>query len=204
MSKLLRTIDEKLIELVKEHMLYKESVDHTVDHLFRVNNYAMKIAENHSYFNQKSDLFSYNQKFMSYLHDIGRSSDKHEPYHGKESVRILKKILPEFLEKNNYPMPDMDSIIFGIKNHSCLKERKDEDGYTSIISLFNPALNINKPLVETFWDADQLDHPRNDGFWRYLGKLNINYLSTDFAKKFANTPEHLDKYSKINNYIPQK
>jgi hypothetical protein len=194
MSRLLNILDEKLINLAKDCMVNKESIDHTVDHLKRVNTYAMKIAKNHSYFGQNVDKFVYNLKFLVYLHDIGRKTDKHEPYHGIVSSEMAKTIIPYFVEKNDFPMPSMDSISFGIKYHSCLKEKKDENGHDSIINLFNSTININKHLVETFWDADQLDHPRNDGFWRYLGKLNTNYLSTDFAKKFANSEEHLGIY----------
>ena len=133
-------------------------------------------------------------KFGIYFHDIGRKTDLHEPYHGEVSADMAKELIPAFINKSGYPNPDMDTIIFGIKYHSQLKKKYDKENHATVIDAFQNKKGVNKKIVETLWDADQLDHPRNDGFWKYLGKLDIDYLSTDYAKNFANSKEHLNKY----------
>lgn len=167
----------------------KNSYYHPWEHTQRVARYAKKIHEQ-----EYGDDKIYPEILVaSYFHDVGRVLDPVDYGHAYRSAMI-------FDLNNSYLSFDFDqeSVRFAILNH-CLRE--GETGDYPVVSNFSRDSSIDKRIAACIWDADRLDLLRIPN----LNYIKAELLNTEYAKEFANTPQHLSIYNPaIKVYLNQK
>ncbi len=156
----------------------RASYYHSRHHFSRVANFAKHIL-----INEYSDYKILKDVLVAaFFHDTGRLNDHEDPAHGYRSAMVLDSY------KSNLPFSfDEESVRFAILNH-CKKE--GETSFLPVVSSFFCQGSIDKRIAACLWDADRLDLLRDAEY----KKINVDFLSTEYAKMFANTPEHLAFY----------
>ena len=177
----LTMFEKNLYFRVEEIMSGKNLKDHGFEHVKRVVKYTKKIIQEEGI----DEKHVYDILTAAYWHDTGRKDDSKDDAHGIRSAELFEQELYPL-----YPFLDFETIMFTMENHQNYKPKLG--GYP-IVSNYQINSNINIIVPMVMWDADRLDLPRIE---RFRGKINTNYLHTDFAKKFANSKEHLAIYEK--------
>jgi hypothetical protein len=163
--------------ITEQLMSGKDLKDHGFEHVLSVVQYGKDIMR-HSDISETCDILA-----ALYLHDIARVDDSVDNTHGSKGALMFKELIYP-----KYPFLDNKSIMFAIANH------QNYDKF--LISHYSnlKQINLNVPII--LWDADRLDLPR---IQKFFGKVNPEYLHTLYAKKFANSIEHLTIYKSMNN-----
>lgn len=158
---------------VKKNLFY-----HSWEHTLRVADYAKSILANE--FGDASILTDV--LVASYFHDTGRIRDRVDCEHGYRSAMIL--------DLHELPFShDKGSVRFAILNH-CRKQ--GELGHLPVTKNYSPRGSIDMRIAACLWDADRLDLIRLPNF----PYVKMDCLSTEYAKSFANSPEHKKLYEK--------
>ena len=171
-------LEEEISRLAYFVTKNKNSYYHPWEHTLRVCQFAKKI---HS--QEFGDYKIYPEILVaSYFHDVGRVLDKIDHGHAYRSSIIFD------LNKSYLTFDfDEESVRFAILNH-CLRE--GETGKYPVVSNFPRSGSIDKRIAACLWDADRLDLIRIPGFSYVKQEL----LNTEYAKEFANTPQHMSIY----------
>lgn len=156
----------------------KSSYYHFRPHFFRVANFARQILMNE----YSDERILKDVLVAAFFHDTGRLNDHEDPAHGYRSAMLLDTYKSELPFKF-----DEDSVRFAILNH-CKSE--GETSLLPVVSSFPRSGSIDKRIAACLWDADRLDLVRDAEYKR----VDVNFLSTEYAKRFANTPEHFAYY----------
>lgn len=135
----------------------------------------------------------------AYFHDVGRTKDRQDIAHGFEGAAIAAEIVPMA-----WPDADINSIYFAIANHH---KRKGDNGGFPISENFRLPGKVNHDIASCLWDADRLDLLRYsyisnistlEGIPQSMKTVSRDYLSTDYAKWFANSDFHRRLYINEN------
>lgn len=148
---------------------------HGISHTKRVLLHALNLAF-------ELDLDEYDTKILATIsnyHDIGRTNDDEDPYHGQESV---KKISLFNLYGDDFDNDEIEIMNAIIEVH-CIS---DEEGYERINQLPELLQERATTLFTVFKDADGLDRVR-------LRDLDSNYLRHNVSKERILFAEHLFK-----------
>jgi hypothetical protein len=174
-----KNFERDIFDVAEEIMSGKNLKDHDFEHVRRVVGYGKRIIREESIFEEHlCDILA-----ALYCHDIGRVDDSKDDKHGLRSAVIFdRKIYPKF----NFL--DLKTIYFTIINH---QNYRPEKGKYPVVDNYVLPQGLNKIVPIIVWDADRLDLAR---IKKFKGKINSNYLHTDFAKRFANSKEHLSIY----------
>jgi hypothetical protein len=171
--------EKRMYDIAKEIMSNKDLKDHGFEHVKRVVNYGKRIIlEEKINKTHHLDILA-----ALYFHDIGRVDDSKDDEHGIRSAEIFKQEIHQL-----FPFLDLKTILFTVNNH---QNYEPELGGYPVVSNYKTNSDINILVPEVMWDADRLDLPR---IQKFKGNIDPNYLHTNFAKKFANTKEHLKMY----------
>jgi hypothetical protein len=168
--------ESAISRIAEQIMSEKKLKDHGFGHVRRVVEYGKMIM--------KAEQIETSDNILAalYCHDIGRTDDAVDDGHGEKGTAIFKdRIYPLF------PHLDVKTISFAIGNHQ---------SYTRPLVWQHDTNGIDTAVPIVLWDADRLDLQRLEEF---RGKIDPNYLHTNFAKRFANTEEHMEIYNNSNN-----
>lgn len=176
---MIEDFENEISAITEEIMAGKNLRDHGFEHVKRVVGYGKRIVQEE----QISEEHLCDILAALYCHDIGRVDDSKDDEHGeKGAVMFRDQIYP------SYGFIDLETVFFTIKNH---QNYKPDKGRFPIVNNYHLPSGLNKVVPIVMWDADRLDLPR---IAKFRGKINPNYLHTDFAKRFANSEEHLRRY----------
>lgn len=175
----LNDFEKEISEIVEKMMSEKNLKDHGFDHVKRDVTYGKMILTALSIKDSAFDIIA-----ALYCHDLGRRNNGIDKHHGKRGADIFTRaIYPKFT------FLDKTTVAFTIANHQV--PPSDKTKFPLVWSYEIPS-GLNQIVPMVVWDADRLDLPRIE---KFKGKINANYLHTEFAKKFANTAEHLRMYT---------
>jgi len=176
---MINKFEKNISIIVEEIMVGKNLKDHGFEHVKRVVQYGKRIIKEE----EIDEKYLLDILAALYFHDVARIDDSKDDTHGKRGVIIF--------ENEIYPLfnfLDLETIVFTIKNH---QNYTSELGAYPVINNYEINSNINAIVPMVMWDADRLDLPRIE---KFRGKIDLNYLHTHFAKRFANSQEHLKLY----------
>lgn len=174
-------MEETIAELAYGITINKNSYYHPWSHTERVAEYAKMIARN-----EFDESILTEVLISAYFHDVGRLHDPVDHGHGYRSAMLLDAYIDNICVDF-----DVKSVRFAILNHC---RNKGEKGDLPIVSNYSRN-GVDKRVAECLWDADRLDLLRNP---RY-DKVKPEFLNTEFAKNYANSPEHLRIYNNCNH-----
>ena len=169
--------EDELHKLAYDNRLNKDLNVHSWDHTIRVVEYSKMIIPT------LSDDITKNVLLAAYFHDVGRVDDGRDRDHGMRSAEVLREKVADGL----FPSADLDSIIFAIERHS---DAQAPNGSYPVVANYDLADNIDPGIAMCLWDADRLDLVRCN----HSPIINPEYLNTDFAKGYANSAEHKQRY----------
>ncbi|MBS3107344.1 HD domain-containing protein [Candidatus Woesearchaeota archaeon] len=170
---------EKRISDIAHSLIQSNNLkDHGWEHTLTVVEYS-KLIINNMEFKLTSEIL-----VAAYFHDVGRTKDGFDKYHALRSVYLIQAFVAP-----HFPKLDLDSIVFAVKHHSDMKA--PNENFPVIQNYDIDPFLINIEVAMCLWDADRLDLLRVPKFKR----IDLNYLNTEFAKKFANSEKHLSKYA---------
>lgn len=169
--------EDELNQLAYDSRLNKELEIHSWDHTLRVVEYSKMILPS------LSEEIVQDVLVASYFHDVGRIGDAKDQGHGMRSVEVLREKVLDF-----FPSADFDSILFAIKHHS---DAKAPDGNYPVVVNYDISDNVNPQIAMCLWDSDRLDLIR---YLEFVSSIKTEYLNTNFAKSYANTPDHKQRY----------
>ena len=176
--------EEQIIKDIAYYWRIKKDLKyHSWAHTLRVVSFAKEILANefNKYDFQNKTLLN-DIIISSYLHDVGRINDSVDREHGYRSLMILDACKKELSLEFN-----IESVRFAILNHSRREGEKDK---LPLVSNFYINEQIDKRVAACLWDADRLDLLRIP----FFRKVDKDFLNTEYAKKFANSREHLKFY----------
>ena len=169
--------EDELHRLACDSRLNKELEVHAWDHTLRVVEYSKMIIPS------LSEKIIQDTLVASYFHDVGRLGDAKDYGHGMRSAEVLREKASKL-----FPSADFDSIIFAIEHHS---DAKAPDGNYPVVVNYDIRHNVNPLIAMCLWDADRLDLLR---YLEFVPRIKTEYLNTNFAKSYANTSEHKQRY----------
>jgi len=179
-------LTKQVMNLAYDNSLSKSLMVHGIENHTGMVNYWMRelsLREPMSINLQKNLIYAIS------FHDSGRSEEGTDPQHAKRSAEIAKKIIPHY-----FPDADLNSIIWGIENHSCLRAPNDAvygtKKFFPVIDNFEVPDGVNPLIPSYLWDVDRLDMLRFPG----CDKVDERRLSTKVAKEFANSECHVRAY----------
>ncbi len=184
---------QRILDKISNSDLYKNefftsSFQHNIYHIQRVMFFSQIIAQNEGISEKDLKLLL----LAAALHDSGKTRDRRDGEHGKNSAEIAGKYLQNNI--NSISKEDIKIIQIAIEYHTI---REEEKGKVNIIELKKLCQNYNVSIINLerikiissiLKDADALDRTRFDK----ENSLNIDLLRTntaqnklliDFAKK---------------------
>ena len=184
---------QRILDKISNSDLYKNefftsSFQHNVYHIQRVMFFSQIIAQNEGISERDLKLLL----LAAALHDSGKTRDRRDGEHGKNSAEIAGEYLQNNI--NSISKEDIKIIQIAIEYHTI---REEEKGKVNIIELKKLCQNYNvsmmnleriKTISSILKDADALDRTRFDkenSFNIDLLRTNTaqNKLLIDFAKK---------------------
>jgi len=169
-----------IARLSESHILNPNLVDHLDGHIPRVAVYAKNIAEAEEF-----DDKIYEILITCYYHDRPRIHDGDDQEHGKQAALLISR-------EPIFRCFDVPSMTFAVEHHA---DRVAPNGKYPIVQNYIGQKGIDLHVAAALWDADRLDLIRIPFF---KGRVDPNYLSTEYAKSFANTKKHLSNYKCLN------
>jgi hypothetical protein len=169
--------EQRVHDVAKGNRLNDQLFYHSWErHILKVVAYGKMLCE------EEPEEVRNNVLIVTYFHDVGRISDGKDSDHALRGGQISRRIIPV-----HFPDADLDSIIFAIDNHSNTQVYPD---MFPVVSNYDIPDGVDSRIVMYLWDADRLDLPRLER--RPL--VNLSFLSSEKAKRYANTPEHKKLY----------
>ena len=187
------SVFQRILDKISNSDLYKNefftsSFQHNIYHIQRVMFFSQIIAQNEGISEKDLKLLL----LAAGLHDSGRTRDRRDGEHGKNSAEIAGEYLKNNI--NSISKEDIEIIQIAIEYHTI---REEEKGKVNIIELKKLCQNYNisminleriKTISSILKDADALDRTRFDkenSFNIDLLRTNTaqNKLLIDFAKK---------------------
>jgi len=198
LSPFTETYERKLEGIAKNLVLNHNLNVHSWEHTQRVVHYIKAIVPNLVRQNSEPDsedirYLKRNAVAAGFFHDVGREIDSCD----KGIHAILSEKI--FLEKAAPLLEDYDiaSIAYAIRYHS---DKYSPDGKKPVMQNYYPPAEIDIRVAEALCDADRLDLIRLELYPVILPE----FLNTDCAKSFANSPAHKGIYKEIffsNEYM---
>lgn len=172
-----------VIQNVKEQYFIKDEI-HGIKHNERVVLLACYIGIKEKISDEELKILLN----VALYHDIGRGYEKN---HGKVSAELIEK-------NKEYIFPNVKSEDIQIIKALCECHSNDDNKYEKIAKNYG-INNINqfKKILEILKDADALDRVRLPKY----GKLKVEYLRTNTAKKL---PDISEKLYKIHSEIEKE
>lgn len=187
------SVFQRILDKISNSDLYKNefftsSFQHNIYHIQRVMFFSQIIAQNEGISERDLKLLLW----AAALHDSGKTRDRRDGEHGKNSAKIAEEYLQNNI--NTISKEDIKIIQIAIEYHTI---REEEKGKVNIIELKKLCQNYNisminleriKTISSILKDADALDRTRFDkenSFNIDLLRTNTaqNKLLIDFAKK---------------------
>lgn len=187
------SVFQRILDKISNSDLYKNdfftsSFQHNIYHIQRVMLFSQIIAQNEGISEKDLKLLL----LAAALHDSGKTRDRRDGEHGKNSAEIAREYLPNNI--NSISKEDIKIVQIAIEYHTIQEEEKGRINITELKELcqkYNVSIaNLEriKIISSILKDADALDRTRFD----IQNTLNIDSLRTitsqdkfliDFAKQ---------------------
>lgn len=183
---------------------FKEGGSHAFDHVERVYNLALRLAEKN---NIDLDVL----KAAVLLHDIARVKEDNNEVecHAEEGAEMAKSILKEM----NFPEDKIELVSYAIRVHRHSKgmkaetkeaeilqdaDRLDALGAITVGRMFSTGGELNRPLYDPSipLEGKSVNSSTIHGFYRKIFKIKPEEFNTEEAKKIAK-----ERYKFVEEFV---